>query len=74
MLTRLEASPFPAHASPASAMFEALLPGVTSPLHRLVFANLWLSWPRVRALQLLQAAVDAPPRALLLTPAPVLAA
>jgi carboxypeptidase PM20D1 len=55
-ITRLEASPFPAHASPASAMFEALLPGITSPLHRLVFANLWASWPLVRALQLLQPA------------------
>ena len=55
-ITRLEASPFPAHASPASALFEALLPGVTSPLHRLVFANLWASWPLVRALQLMQPA------------------
>ena len=51
-VARVEAAPFAAHAHPASALYEALLPGVRAPLFRLVYANLWLTWPLVRAAQL----------------------
>jgi carboxypeptidase PM20D1 len=48
-VARVEAAPFSAHASPADGLLAALLPGMRLFPHRLLFANLWLTWPVARA-------------------------
>ena len=51
-VTRIEASPFPAHLYPAEQMFSALLPYMPLFPHRLLFSNAWLTGPLLKRILL----------------------